>query len=246
MRVERVRQEAGDHHLGAKPLRGVGGPHVGAVIQFRTHRPAVEEHDRLVDLKVLPLLDRLGVPKTVGVGRVQRSLIQVAHVGVETDVQVPLLGVGNLEAAAGRVRAEPLTARGPFAERELGAAAVPHPDALLVEAPGRTQFAGHCSSGSHERDAFCRVGRTGLSLARLRAAHHGHGRDPRAARRPAQVIPVATTNTLARSTSRVIKTIQCLSVSEADRGQYDRPVTWSSCRFPTCAFAASRRSTTRS
>ncbi len=101
--VERVAQVAGAHHLRRVALGHVRGPDVQVVAHLRCQEPAGERQEELVELDVLALLDRLGVPEGVGVGRVQALLVQVAHVAEEPHVDLALLALDQQEPGVGDV-----------------------------------------------------------------------------------------------------------------------------------------------
>src|SRR5438270_697250 len=73
--IERVVQIPREHYLSRQSLRGVVGPPVKKIPEFRTHYPTQELDLNLVQLKVLALLDFLCIAECIGEGVVERSLI---------------------------------------------------------------------------------------------------------------------------------------------------------------------------
>ena len=84
--AEHVSQVAGQHHLRAQPLVGVGGPDVRHVDELRVDEPPVEPQDRLVELDVVADVDGSCVAEAVGVSPVEGLLIEVADVGKRPEV----------------------------------------------------------------------------------------------------------------------------------------------------------------
>ena len=111
-----------------------------------------------------------GPAEVVGVGLVEPELVQVANVGVDLEVDVALVGVGQLEAVQGRVGAEVILLS--VADGELGAAPVRDPDTPLIVAPGPAPLARHGAGGPQQGDARLRVGRADLTLPDFRGADH--------------------------------------------------------------------------
>ena len=84
---ELVLQEARHDDLRALALARVGAPHVEQVAQPRVHHPAEGVELHLLELDVLPKVQLVRPSERVGVLVVEPLLVQVAHVGVELEVE---------------------------------------------------------------------------------------------------------------------------------------------------------------
>ena len=99
MRVERVGQVGGDHHL-RELSEGVGAPDVGDVAQLGGQDPPEGRDLHVVVLQVLALLHVARTPERVRVGRVETRLVQIADIAEDPYVQLAELRLRDSEAGA--------------------------------------------------------------------------------------------------------------------------------------------------
>ncbi len=170
MVAELVGEVATHHDLGAEPLTGVGGPDIGEVAEPGVEQPAEEVEIHLVELDILPPVDLLGLAEGVGVRLVECSLVEVTDVAVDTKVEVAPCGVRDLETPGGSVAAEARSVGRLPPDGELAAAAVSHPDSVVVVAPVPAQETRSGARGLDQRHALRRVGRAVLAAFHLRLA----------------------------------------------------------------------------
>ena len=194
------------------------GPEGDRVDQLRVAEPPLEEDHDPVRVDVVAAVDRALVPEVIGEGLLAGHLVDVAHQRVAADRQLAGAAPPDEEAVAGvelppgldRVtsgfagaRCEPGAGRrgrrGLFAQLELAAAAVRHPHALVVVAPGLTeQTRGRAgATSSARRRPTCRPDRR--CVARLRFAdeqRRGRRDVARKAQRRAQRQPMLAARTV--------------------------------------------------
>ena len=158
--VEVPRDVARADNLGRVPLRCIRRPDVEVVAHFRREEPTGERREELLQLDVLAPLNGLRVAEGVDVGLVQIPLVQITPVGEEPEIYLALVTVEEQEADVRNVRRGLGVCRllcGGGACGELGAAAIRHPDAGLVVAPGASEETRRCARRSHQHDAGGRV-----------------------------------------------------------------------------------------
>ncbi len=174
--VEGPGQVARAHDLRRIALRGVRRPDVEVVAHLRREEPPRERREELLQLDVLAPLNGLRVAEGVDVGRVQIPLVQIPRVAEEPEIDLALVAVEQQEADVRNVREGlgllRLRCHG-GAGAELGAAAVRHPDAGLVVAPGPSEQTRRVAHRSQQHDALRRVGLALRTLTWLRCARQG-------------------------------------------------------------------------
>ncbi len=165
--IEHVAQIAAADHLRRITLRGIGRPDVQVVAEFGRQEPAAERREKLRQLNVLALLNRMLDAEGVGVRRVDTELIQVAHVAEQAEEDFAFLARVEAKTEIGDIRGCLLRLRHLRCCRagdELAAAAIRHPDAVVVVAPALAKEARRRPCGFDQRHTRRRVGRTDLAV----------------------------------------------------------------------------------
>ena len=180
--VEVPGQVARAHDLRRITLRGIRRPDVEVVAHLRREEPARERREEFLQLDILSPLNGLLVAEGIDVGRVQVPLVQITAVAEKPEIDLALIAGEQQESDVGNVR-ERLGFRclrfNSGSGAELGAAAVRHPDAPLVVAPGPSQQTRCGAHRSQQHDARGCVRRTLRAFTRLRCARYDHRSDLR-------------------------------------------------------------------
>ena len=167
--VEAPGEVARAHDLRRIALRCVRRPDVEVVAHLRREEPPRERREELLQLDVLAPLNGLRVAEGVDVGLVQIPLVQIPPVAEKPEIDLALLAVDEQEADVRNVRERlglrRLRCHG-GAGAELGAAAVGHPDAGLVVAPGPSEQTRRVAHRSQQHDALRGIGSAAASVRR--------------------------------------------------------------------------------